>query len=140
MRRTVGFAAVAIFVGVVAGGSACIYGVSGPEPPPGSYSAATFEVATPDKTTSVKGASISPDFLSATKLHPLLGRSFVTEDYQGSRTPVVMLGYGLWQRAFAGAPEIIGRPISIDGHQTTVVGIMPKDFSFPDGAELWVPR
>lgn len=140
MRRAGAFAAVAIFVGVAAGGSACIFGVSGPEPPPGSYSAGTFEIATPDKTTSVKGASISSEFLSAAKLHPLLGRSFVTEDYQGSRTPVIMLGYGLWQRTFGGAPDIIGRPISIDGRQTTVVGIMPKDFAFPDGAELWVPR
>lgn len=51
-----------------------------------------------------------------------------------------MLSYDLWQRTFGGAPEIIGRVIRIDGRETTVVGILPKGFSFPKGAELWMPQ
>jgi hypothetical protein len=30
--------------------------------------------------------------------------------------------------------------IQIDNRQRTVVGIMPKGFSFPKGAELWLPQ
>jgi hypothetical protein len=121
--------------------SACAYGAAGPpEPPPGSYSAATFQIADAAKTMSVNGASISEDFLSTTKLRPMLGRLFVTEDYQARGTPVVLLGYDLWQRVFGGAPTIIGRVIQIDNRQRTVVGIMPKGFSFPKGAELWLPQ
>jgi hypothetical protein len=120
--------------------SGCSGAAGPPEPPPGSYSAATFEVTTPDKTMPVGGASISEDFLSAMKLRPLLGRAFVTTDYHGGGTPVVMLGYDLWQRSFGGAPDIIGRSIRIDTRERTVVGIMPKGFSIPKGAELWVPQ
>ncbi len=138
MSRASTGAIVAIGLGLAA---ACVYGVAGPpEPPPGSYSPANFEVVAADKTMSVSGASISEDFLSATKLRPVLGRPFVAEDYHGRGTRVVMLSYGLWQRTFGGAPEIIGRTIRIDGRETTVVGILPKGFSFPKGAELWVPQ
>jgi putative ABC transport system permease protein len=70
----------------------------------------------------------------------MLGRLFVTEDYQARGTPVVLLGYDLWQRVFGGAPTIGGRVIQIDSRQRTVVGIMPKGFSFPKGAELWLPQ
>ena len=51
-----------------------------------------------------------------------------------------MLSYDFWQRTFGGAPEIIGRTIRLDGRETTVVGILPQGFSFPKGAELWVPQ
>jgi len=139
MPRAIGMALVAIGLGLAAG---CVFGVttSTPEPPPGSYSAATFEVVAADKTMSVSGASITEEFLSATKLRPLLGRAFVAEDHQASGTRVVMLGYDFWQRTFGGAPDIIGRVIRIDGRETTVVGIMPKGFAFPKGADLWVPK
>ena len=139
MARISVLAALAIGLGLTV---ACIYGVSveSTEPPPGSYSPAMFQVATADKTMSVQGASITSDFLTATKVHPLLGRSLVSEDYQPAGTRVVMLGYDLWHRAYAGAPDIVGRTIQIDGRPVTVVGIMPKGFAVPEGAEVWVPR
>ena len=61
MSRASASAVVAIGLGLAA---ACVYGVGGPpEPPPGSYSPANFEVVAADKTMSVTGASISEDFL-----------------------------------------------------------------------------
>jgi hypothetical protein len=64
----------------------------------------------------------------------------VSEDYQPAATRVVMLGYDLWQRASGGAPDIVGRTVEIDGRPVTVVGIMPKGFAVPEGAQMWVPR
>ena len=44
------------------------------------------------------------------------------------------------QRAFAGDRNIIGRQITADAMNVTVVGVMPKGFDFPgDGAEAWIP-
>ena len=141
MPRTNVLAKVAVAVGLTLG-CGCVYGgsVGWQEPPPGSYSSTTFQVATAAKTIAVSGASISSEFLTATGVRPLLGRAFVPDDFQPRGAPVVMLGYGLWKRGFGGSPEIIGRAIQIDDRQVTVVGIMPEGFALPKDAELWVPR
>jgi putative ABC transport system permease protein len=55
----------------------------------------------------------------------------------------------LWQRRFGGNPSIVGQSINLDSEPTTIVGIMPADFDFPDPTErpnssghmqLWVPK
>lgn len=138
IRWTRALATIAIAIGLASG---CTSNVAGPpEPPPGSYSAATVQVIAGDRTMSVSGASISADFLPATKLNPMLGRPFMAADFQGSGTPVVLLGYDLWQSSFSREPSIVGRVVQVDGRDRTVVGIMPRDFSFPKGAQLWIPR
>jgi len=46
----------------------------------------------------------------------------------------------MWERRFARDPDIIGRPIVIDGVGREVVGVMPAAFRFPDpDLEVWVP-
>jgi RimJ/RimL family protein N-acetyltransferase len=138
IRWTRALAAIAIAIGLASG---CTSDVAGsPEPPAGSYSAATVQVVAGDKSMSVSGASISADFLPATKLNPMLGRAFMAEDFGGRGTPVVLLGYDLWDRTFGREASIIGRVIQVDGRERTVVGIMPRAFSFPNGAQIWLPR
>jgi len=51
----------------------------------------------------------------------------------------VILGASLWRRQFGGDPAVLGRIIRIEGDPSTVVGVMPDGFSFPDRAEAWVP-
>ncbi len=53
--------------------------------------------------------------------------------------PVVVLGYGLWQRAFGGSPKVIGRSIRFAGTAATVIGVMPPGFGYPENVELWLP-
>ena len=47
--------------------------------------------------------------------------------------------YALWQKRFAGDPEILTKTITLDGKSCAVLGVMPRDFSGPQTAELWVP-
>ena len=76
---------------------------------------------------------------------PLLGRVFTLEEQQDGKDYVVVLGYGLWQRQFAGDPNVIGKTLMLSGRPYTVVGVMPADFqSLPAGlidapAELYRP-
>jgi len=74
---------------------------------------------------------------------PLLGRTLQTEDYQPGKDHVLVLSHKLWQRAFGGDPNIIGRNITLSGESYAVVGVMPPQFQFPPfwatRAEMWTP-
>jgi putative ABC transport system permease protein len=74
---------------------------------------------------------------------PVLGRNFTEEEDRNGGPRVALISHGLWQRAFGGESDIIGKQIQIDSQSTTVVGVMPKGFAFPPGSndqvEVMVP-
>ena len=51
-----------------------------------------------------------------------------------------MLTWNLFERRFGGDPSIVGRQIHLDAKPFTVVGVLPKWFTYPDATlQLWVP-
>ena len=71
---------------------------------------------------------------------PVLGRTFEAGEDGPGGADVVVLGWGLWQRKYAGDPSIVGREVRVDGVPYTVIGVMPRDFNFPfGGVKAWVP-
>ena len=50
-----------------------------------------------------------------------------------------MISHGFWQRLFAGDPGVLGRTLTLDGTAHEIVGVMPREFAYPEGAELWTP-
>ncbi|MDQ6651491.1 MAG: ABC transporter permease, partial [Acidobacteriota bacterium] len=64
---------------------------------------------------------------------PLLGRSFLPEEDKEGASRVVILGHALWQSRFGSDPAIIGRSLTLDNQNYTVVGVMPSTFQFPVG-------
>jgi putative ABC transport system permease protein len=74
------------------------------------------------------------------RVEPVLGRGFRPEEARPGGDPVALLSDALWRRRYAADPGILGRAISLDGIQRTVVGVMPPSFVFPFGsARLWLP-
>jgi predicted permease len=69
----------------------------------------------------------------------LLGRTFTRDEHKPGSGHVTVIGYGLWQSLFGGDPNVIGRRIVLDSEPHTIVGVMPREFRFPEGAELWAP-
>lgn len=69
----------------------------------------------------------------------LLGRIFVPEEYQAVSSPVVVVGYQWWQRHFGGDPNLVGKKLMFNNQLTVVVGVMPPDFEYPPGREVWRP-
>jgi predicted permease len=68
-----------------------------------------------------------------------LGRTFRAEEGRAGE-PVVVLAHAFWARRYGADPAVVGRTITLDGVQHTVIGVMPPDFVFPFGsARLWVP-
>jgi predicted permease len=86
----------------------------------------------------VQSAIVTSGFFAALGVPALHGRTILPELDAPGGSGVAVLSYGLWQRRFGGNPEIVGRPIEIDGEARTVAGIMPQGFAFPSGTELWM--
>ena len=84
-------------------------------------------------------AMVGPDLFNVLGTRPLIGRTFSSDEGKAGGPRVVILGYGLWQRRFGGDPAVVGRSLTIDSQRYVVVGVMPRDFTFPDGFELWLP-
>jgi putative ABC transport system permease protein len=90
-----------------------------------------------------------PELVSARggtwNLFPLLGvqaaigRTF-TESEDRLDGTAVMLTWNLFERRFAGDPSIVGRQVHLDGKPYTVVGVLPKSFTYPDAkVQVWIP-
>ena len=82
----------------------------------------------------------TPNMFDVLGTQAAMGRTFRPEEGLVGSEAVVVMAAGLWQRRYAADPNILGRAITLDGRQHTVIGIMPADFNFPfGGVKLWVP-
>jgi predicted permease len=72
------------------------------------------------------------NFFSFLGLQPAAGRLFRPEEGERPGTEqFVVLGYGYWQRRFAGNPAVVGRKAAVNGKPCTIVGVAPKDLIGP---------
>jgi predicted permease len=78
----------------------------------------------------LSGYMISSDFFNTLGVAPILGRTFRADDDQIGAAPVVVLSGGFWKRKFGSDPDIIGKPIVLNGTAYTIVGVIPDSFSF----------
>jgi putative ABC transport system permease protein len=81
---------------------------------------------------------IAPGFFEALGVQPALGRAFLPNEQVAGAPLRVILGYGLWQRAYGGDRAVVGRAVRISGYPVTVIGVMPRGFSYPSGAGIWL--
>jgi putative ABC transport system permease protein len=86
-----------------------------------------------------RGAFVSAAAFSLLGRRPLLGRDFRADDDREGAAPVVILGHAVWQRRYQGDSAIVGRTIRVNGVPSTVIGVMPEDFGFPQVSSLWQP-
>ncbi|HTI39631.1 MAG TPA: ABC transporter permease [Vicinamibacterales bacterium] len=85
------------------------------------------------------GAYVTERFLDILGERPLMGRNFVASDNTPTAAKVAIIGYGLWQRDFGGAADVVGKPFRLNGKAATVIGVMPRGFAFPTNEEIWIP-
>ncbi len=82
-----------------------------------------------DRVGSILGEVVTGTYFPLLGLNAPVGRTILPEDDVSPGAHfVVMLGYGYWQREYAGDPGIVGQTIRINGHAYTVVGVAPEDY------------
>jgi putative ABC transport system permease protein len=74
----------------------------------------------------------TPSLFTLLNARPLLGRVFDTGEGARGQEGVVLLSFGLWQAAFGGRQDVVGGRVQLDGKPYTIVGVMPREFAFPD--------
>jgi predicted permease len=94
-----------------------------------------FSTGRPER---VLGRAVSSEFFSVLGVSAAVGRTFQTGEDAPGATPVAVISYGLWARRFGSDPDIIGKPIIINGDTRQIVGVAPRGFAFPvAGTEVW---
>src|ERR1700722_3531532 len=72
---------------------------------------------------------VTGNYFSALGIKPALGRLILpTEGQAPGADPVLVLGYGYWQKRFGGDKSVIGKQVQVDDHPVTIIGVTPKDF------------
>ncbi|HEY2805420.1 MAG TPA: ABC transporter permease [Gemmatimonadales bacterium] len=91
-----------------------------------------------DSLGTVEESVVSPQYFRTLGAAPLLGRTFDTTDAAGPAVAVV--GNAMWRTHLGGTASALGREIYVDGHQFTVIGVMPAGFSGVQvgAADVWL--
>ncbi|MFL6213821.1 MAG: ABC transporter permease [Blastocatellia bacterium] len=87
---------------------------------------------------------VSAGYFAALGVQPMMGRAFTPEEDRPGARAVVLLSYDLWQRAFGGARDVIGRTTELDSVPYEIIGVMPADFDNPifgltERPQAWIP-
>ena len=76
----------------------------------------------------VSGEFVSSDFFTVLGVKPVIGRTFAEDEELVGAGPVALISAGLWRRKFSSAPDILGKNITLDARDYTIVGVIPADF------------
>jgi predicted permease len=87
--------------------------------------------------------AVGTGFFEIVQTKPQLGRTFLPEEDSPGSSHVAVVSNGFWKTHLGGAPDVVGRTVSLDGEAYTVVGVMPASFSIASwgitARDLWVP-
>lgn len=90
------------------------------------------------------GEHVTANYFSTLGVSPALGRAFSPDENTAGRDRVAIISHALWQRRFAGTPDVIGKTMRLD-ETYEIVGVMPANFealSQPGAIEafsIWLP-
>ena len=85
----------------------------------------------------LRGYEIDEHYLDLFGIVPIRGRAIQMQDTVEGAPPVVMIGYGYWQRRFAGRDDAVGQRLQLDDEAAEIIGVMPM--SFYRTTALWKP-
>jgi predicted permease len=80
----------------------------------------------------LQGIRISPDAFQMLGVEAVVGRALVPEDGKPGSSRVVVMSHGLWQRRFGADPSWIGRTLTLNDNNYTLVGVLPPSFIIPN--------
>jgi len=77
----------------------------------------------------LQGEWVTASFFGTFHVRPVLGRDFTSNDDQVGAAPVIMISASLWKRRLGAAPNVLGRTMTLDARNYTIVGVVPESFN-----------
>ena len=87
----------------------------------------------------VNARLISADFFTVLGVKPALGRTFAPGEDESGAGPVVLISTDLWQRKFGAAQDVLGKGLTLDDKNYSIVGVIPANFSLLRNVDVYVP-
>jgi predicted permease len=91
----------------------------------------------------LRGRFISSDFFSTVGVNPVHGRDFAPGEDAIGAAPIALVSAGFWKRKFGSSPSVLGKSLTLDGRNYTIVGVVPANFDLflksSAVAEIYVP-
>jgi predicted permease len=87
----------------------------------------------------IKASQISSGFFSTLGTELALGREFTPQENQPGGAPVAVIADGLWRERFGGSPEALGKSITLDGVDYSIIGVAPPGFRLNLDADVFTP-
>jgi predicted permease len=87
----------------------------------------------------LKATQITSGFFSTLGTELALGREFTSQENQRGGAPVVVISHHLWRERFGGGPAVLGKTVTLDGVNYSIVGVVPPGFRLNDDADVYTP-
>lgn len=95
-----------------------------------AYRQSSFNLTGQGDAERVSAMEISASFFPLLSVNPIIGRDFSSAEDQLGGPPAVILSGGFWKTKFGSSSDILGKALSLDGTDYTVVGVIPENFYF----------
>ena len=97
-----------------------------------------------EKPTRYQGSLVTANYFDVLGVRAVLGRTFwPDEDKHPGGDTVVVLSYALWSREFGSSPGVLGKRLTLNGTDYTVIGVTPPQFKgtflFANSDQIWIP-
>ena len=109
---------------------------------PSATDVTEFNVTRGDASERVRGTYVTSGFFRTLGVQPLLGRTFMQEEDRSRDHRAAIVSYSYWKLRLGGDAGVLGKTIDVDtfrGGVYTIVGVMPSNFDFPGGSEIFLP-
>jgi putative ABC transport system permease protein len=107
------------------------------------YRADSFNLTGMDEPERVAAEMVSASFFPLLGVKPVIGRTFHPEEDQLGGTPVAVISNGFWKRRFGSSPDMLGKVLTLNGVDYSLVGVLPADFCYTGNnfrlSDVYVP-
>jgi putative ABC transport system permease protein len=103
----------------------------------------TFNLSGRGDAQQIPSARVTSEFFDVLGVRPELGRGFLPDADKPGGKNEVLISHSFWMRTLGGASDVIGKSITLDTRDYSVIGVLPPGFTFAflgRNIDVWAPR